>query len=244
MKMKRLKMIAVSMTAAAVCLALTGCGENTKTLDSKGKASSDTIDASESAIAETSGNANDAGQESVTEEINADTQSMFQTELTNQGLFDYEMLLNGEVISVPIAESELLSRGWTLESSDDESSEFEKNRCAIRIWDFEEKDDDRIAYSIMFSDNILKGNYSCSCVNEISLINSTKDDVIAAFGEPDEVVNASLATTMIYYESPSTAMEEKNKVERTNGRNNISFAVNNSGVMFEVLMKRPEDMPQ
>ncbi len=244
MKMKCLKMIVVSMTAAAVCMALTGCDENTKTIDSQGEASSDTMDASESVITETSGNANAAEQESVTEEINTDTQSMFQTELKNQGLFDYEMLLNGEVIGVPIAESELLARGWTLESSDDEASEFEKNRCTLRLWDFEEKDGDRIAYSIMFSDNILKGNYSCSCVNEISLIDSTKDDVIAAFGEPHEILPVHLASAMIYYESPSTAMEEKDKVKRTNGCNNITFKVNDKGVMFEVLMKRPEDMPQ
>ena len=219
--MKR-KMIGIILIAAMVAGCMTGCGNNS---DNKELVNDSSVS---EAVVEIEKEEAESKQEESAEK---------QEELTG-GLFDYEVLFNGEIISVPISESEMLEKGWIIDSESNTSVSWEKENNEIQLFDFVSNGDEKTAYSAQFAAARMDGDYTVKSAENITLFKSTKDDVIAAYGEPDEIINDEI---LVYYESPETSLE-KSQSERFNKCNLAAFYVEDRGIVNKILFKRTENM--
>ena len=225
--MKR-KMIGIAVITAIFVGGMVGCGSSSDKKESV-KESSASESASESGKTEST-------SEEATVSTEAETAEK-QEELTG-GLFDYKVLFNGEIISVPISESEMLSKGWTIDSTTKQSVCWVKDDNEIQLFDFKTNEGEKVAYSSSFAAARMDGDYTVKAVNDITLFKSTKDDVIAAYGEPDEIIKGEI---LVYYELPETAMK-KSQTERFNECNLVAFYVESRGIVNKILLKRPADI--
>ncbi len=219
--MKR-KMIGITLITAMLMGCMTGCESSS---DNKELVNDSSVSES---VVESEKEENESKQEESPEK---------QEELTG-GLFDYEVLFNGEIISIPISESEMLEKGWNIVSTGNESVSWEKEENEIMLFDFAANGDEKVAYSAAFSAARMDGDYTVKSAENIILFKSTKDDVIAAYGEPDEIIKDEI---LVYYESPETATE-KSQTERFNECNMVAFYVEDRGIVNKILLKRPENM--
>lgn len=220
-KMKR-KMIGIVLITAMFIGCMTGCESKSDKKESVKESSSS------KSIVESEKEESQSKKEETPEK---------QEEITGD-LFDYKVLFNGEIISIPVSESEMLSKGWNIDSRTKQSVSWLKNDDEVQLFDFGVNGDEEVAYSASFAAASMGGDYTVKSVNNITLFKSTKDDVIAAYGEPDEIIKDEI---LVYYEFPETSMK-KSQTERFNKCNLVAFYVEDRGIVNKILLKRPEDM--
>lgn len=239
MKKNYFKTTLAGIMVAAMCINLTACGINEK-VDDKKEISDST-------------NVTDEKAETANEIKTASESVDFQTELTNNSLFDYELLVNGTVLKLPMTVNQLSQMGYVIERG---GYNLEPGECSkgINLYKHSETgvlvnfgyienegdtkqhakknpdSDTVILKELSFSEgDNCEVNFDGSLIGGIKLsksATSTADDLIAAFGEPDEIDKKT--NHYIYYEHPESDSEEKNFV---------SFKISeNDNIIMQIIM--------
>lgn len=223
MRKNYLKTTLAGIMAAVMCINLTACGTNEKIDDEK--EISDSI------------NVTEEKSETLNESIISSETINLQTELTNKSLFDYEILVNGTVLKLPMTVNQLSKMGYEIEKGG-YSLEPGERSLGIALYKHSETgalvnfgyienegDTKQSAKNNPDSDTVIlkelsfsegdncEVNFDGSIIGDIKLsksTTSTADDLISAFGEPDKIDRKT--NHYIYYEHPESDSEEKNFV--------------------------------
>lgn len=220
MKKNCFKTTLAGIMVAAMCINLTACGINEK-VDDKKEISDST-------------NVTDEKSETANEIETASESVDFQTELTNNSLFDYEVRLNGEVIALPVEMNDILSRGWTITEESELRTDLIKNDSAIRLFDIKEENGEKVAHSATFTGSYYESDkvYVCELPKGIALGDSNADDIIATYGEPDEKMSLSNSKVLAYYDPSESSTANRHKESSV-----VAFEVNKDGRLFDVTLK-------
>lgn len=160
-----------------------------------------------------------------------DNAAPVQTELTNSGLWDGELLVNGKVIKMPITSKELTDLGYEISDDDKGDGDITTDQTFMYVFqcidpttnvsvnmgnllnegsstlDYGEAygTEDFVYYQMMFSglDNE-ENEYSVEMSNGIT-IGSSAEDVVNAFGEPTKV---TYYDAYIYIQDPDAVADK------------------------------------
>lgn len=221
------KIICASILTAIMLGSLTGCGNS-----SSDKSSSE----SKSSEADVQSELSDADTDSKAESSETDTDSQAEvdvpTELSNNGLWDYEMLVNGKVLKMPITSKTLSDLGYKAAESDKYNGEISPGTTYKFVFKSIDSDtgiillpgsmvnkgdkeldyyeeygtEDFVFYEMMFSGLENEGmDYSFEFTNGIT-IGSSPEDIVNAFGEPDYITSYD---AYVYFETPDTVTDKK-----------------------------------
>lgn len=221
------KIICASILTAIMLGSLTGCGNS-----SSDKSSSE----SKSSEADVQSELSDADTDSKAESSETDTDSQAEvdvpTELSNNGLWDCEMLVNGKVLKMPITSKTLSDLGYKAAESDKYNGEISPGTTYKFVFKSIDSDtgiillpgsmvnkgdkeldyyeeygtEDFVFYEMMFSGLENEGtDYSFEFTNGIT-IGSSPEDIVNAFGEPDYITSYD---AYVYFETPDTVTEKK-----------------------------------
>lgn len=221
------KIICASILTAIMLGSLTGCGNS-----SSDKSSSE----SKSSEADVQSELSDADTDSKAESSETDTDSQAEvdvpTELSNNGLWDCEMLVNGKVLKMPITSKTLSDLGYKAAESDKYNGEISPGTTYKFVFKSIDSDtgiillpgsmvnkgdkeldyyeeygtEDFVFYEMMFSGLENEGtDYSFEFTNGIT-IGSSPEDIVNAFGEPDYITSYD---AYVYFETPDTVTDKK-----------------------------------
>ncbi|MCI6560302.1 MAG: hypothetical protein MR434_02655 [Ruminococcus sp.] len=221
------KIICASILTAIMLGSLTGCGNS-----SSDKSSSE----SKSSEADVQSELSDADTDSKAESSKTDTDSQAEadvpTELSNNGLWDCEMLVNGKVLKMPITSKTLSDLGYKAAESDKYNGEISPGTTYKFVFKSIDSDtgiillpgsmvnkgdkeldyyeeygtEDFVFYEMMFSGLENEGtDYSFEFTNGIT-IGSSPEDIVNAFGEPDYITSYD---AYVYFETPDTVTDKK-----------------------------------
>ena len=160
-----------------------------------------------------------------------DNAAPVQTELTNSGLWDGELLVNGKVIKMPITSKELTDLGYEISDDDKGDGDITTDQTFMYVFqcidpttnvsvnmgnllnegsstlDYGEAygTEDFVYYQMMFSglDNE-ENEYSVEMSNGIT-IGSSAEDVVNAFGEPTKI---TYYDAYIYIQDPDAVADK------------------------------------
>ena len=221
------KIICASILTAIMFGSLTGCGNS-----SSDKSSSE----SKSAETDVQSELSDADTDSKAESSKTDTDSQAEvdvpTELSNNGLWGCEMLVNGKVLKMPITSKTLSDLGYKAAESDKYNGEISPGTTYKFVFKSVDSDtgtillpgsmvnkgdkeldyyeeygtEDFVFYDMMFSGLENEGmDYSFEFTNGIT-IGSSPEDIVNAFGEPDYITSYD---AYVYFETPDTVTDKK-----------------------------------
>ena len=221
------KIICASILTAIMLGSLTGCGNS-----SSDKSSSE----SKSSEADVQSELSDADTDSKAESSKTDTDSQAEadvpTELSNNGLWDCEMLVNGKVLKMPITSKTLSDLGYKAAESDKYNGEISPGTTYKFVFKSIDSDtgiillpgsmvnkgdkeldyyeeygtEDFVFYEMMFSGLENEGtDYSFEFTNGIT-IGSSPEDIVNAFGEPDYITSYD---AYVYFETPDAVTDKK-----------------------------------
>ena len=217
------KIICASILTAIMLGSLTGCGNS-----SSDKSSSE----SKSSEADVQSELSDAKAESSETDTDSQAEVDVPTELSNNGLWDYEMLVNGKVLKMPITSKTLSDLGYKAAESDKYNGEISPGTTYKFVFKSIDSDtgiillpgsmvnkgdkeldyyeeygtEDFVFYEMMFSGLENEGtDYSFEFTNGIT-IGSSPEDIVNAFGEPDYITSYD---AYVYFETPDTVTDKK-----------------------------------
>lgn len=249
--MKR-RIVSMAIASIVVIASMTGCGENSES------STADEKNSSQATVSEESPNKNSNGEtESGAEEVE------IQTELTNQSLFDYEFLVNGQVLKLPITSKTLSQMGY--EANEQDKSNGNIKLGTTHMYTFEcinsetgvsispsalnntgDKDldyydnygtEDFVFYQMMFSDAMNSGkNYDFEFTNGIKLNTSTAEDIINAFGEPDYIFTKY--NDYVYFENPDAVTDKSDPNNHESGF--VRFGLSESGNLEAIICAKQD----
>ncbi len=221
-----MKKILVVLAAVMVCISMCACGNSDEVLNSGSESSMESVGGND--IEETNEKPDeDKNVEDKTEEdknteaeseVKGDTEDKepIQTELSNEGLFDGEILLNGAVIKLPITFKKLTQMGYEPESMTLEPGMGYSLRCthsetglfffikainnsdkALKTVD-NCKSEEIVVYEFDFG--VLDNSdieYTLELANGVKIGETNIDEIAALYGEPTESKKVS---RYYYYE--------------------------------------------
>lgn len=215
------KIICASILTAIMFGILTGCGNSSSDKSSSESKSAETDVQSELSDSDTDSQAEESSSE-------ADV----PTELSNNGLWDCEMLVNGKVLKMPITSKTLSDLGYKAAESDKYNGEISPGTTYKFVFKSVDSDtgtillpgsmvnkgdkeldyyeeygtEDFVFYDMMFSGLENEGmDYSFEFTNGIT-IGSSPEDIVNAFGEPDYITSYD---AYVYFETPDTVTDKK-----------------------------------
>lgn len=215
------KIICASILTAIMFGSLTGCGNSSSDKSSSESKSAETDVQSELSDSDTDSQAEESSSE-------ADV----PTELSNNGLWDCEMLVNGKVLKMPITSKTLSDLGYKAAESDKYNGEISPGTTYKFVFKSVDSDtgtillpgslvnkgdkeldyyeeygtEDFVFYDMMFSGLENEGtDYSFEFTNGIT-IGSSPEDIVNAFGEPDYITSYD---AYVYFETPDTVTDKK-----------------------------------
>lgn len=215
------KIICASILTAIMLGSLTGCGNSSSDKSSSESKSAETDVQSELSDSDTDSQAEESSSE-------ADV----PTELSNNGLWDCEMLVNGKVLKMPITSKTLSDLGYKAAESDKYNGEISPGTTYKFVFKSVDSDtgtillpgsmvnkgdkeldyyeeygtEDFVFYDMMFSGLENEGmDYSFEFTNGIT-IGSSPEDIVNAFGEPDYITSYD---AYVYFETPDTVTDKK-----------------------------------
>ena len=221
------KIICASILTAIMLGSLTGCGNSSSDKSSSESKSSETDVQSELSDADT-----DSKAESSKTDTDSQAEADVPTELSNNGLWDCEMLVNGKVLKMPITSKTLSDLGYKAAESDKYNGEISPGTTYKFVFKSIDSDtgiillpgsmvnkgdkeldyyeeygtEDFVFYEMMFSGLENEGtDYSFEFTNGIT-IGSSPEDIVNAFGEPDYITSYD---AYVYFETPDTVTDKK-----------------------------------
>ncbi|MDD6098228.1 MAG: hypothetical protein PUB66_05820 [Oscillospiraceae bacterium] len=221
------KIICASILTAIMLGSLTGCGNSSSDKSSSESKSSEVDVQSELSDADT-----DSKAESSKTDTDSQAEADVPTELSNNGLWDCEMLVNGKVLKMPITSKTLSDLGYKAAESDKYNGEISPGTTYKFVFKSIDSDtgiillpgsmvnkgdkeldyyeeygtEDFVFYEMMFSGLENEGtDYSFEFTNGIT-IGSSPEDIVNAFGEPDYITSYD---AYVYFETPDTVTDKK-----------------------------------
>ncbi len=226
------KIICASILTAIMLGSLTGCGNSSSDKSSSESKSSEADIQAELSDSDTDSQAESFDSDANSQAEESSSEADVPTELSNNGLWDCEMLVNGKVLKMPISSKTLSDLGYKAAESDKYNGEISPGTTYKFVFKSIDSDtgiillpgsmvnngdkeldyyeeygtEDFVFYEMMFSGLENEGtDYSFEFTNGIT-IGSSPEDIVNAFGEPDYITSYD---AYVYFETPDTVTDKK-----------------------------------